>query len=189
MEYLKEDHPEKFHLQINDTKFTLNISGCHNLQEALTPIWDAKKLGDLKRKIRKIEAQSVQITENNLNDLELLFVLNKKAFPDSSFNEPFREEVFKELTRLYREDLHLLTFEINGVKQAVSLAINFNGYYEYFNAGVNKEINNLGSFVIAKNIETATRLGAQIFDAFTQESGWKSRWHFTATPEYCLTLP
>ena len=120
--------------------------------------------------------------------MDLLVELNKKSFGEkSSFNKPFRSEMFHDLLEL-NFDIHLLSYIINGKKEAVSFSIKYNNVYNYINTGSNKnDTFNLGSYIIYQQIERAIEFKAKYLDAGMGDLGWKEIWHLEKTSQYMFS--
>ena len=100
---------------------------------------------------------------NSFEDLNLMMGLNKNTFKEkSSFNKPFRPEIFHDLLELPFEK-YLLTFIVNGEKGSVTFAIKYKDTYTFINSGTNKErFSDLGTYNIYKNMEKAIELKPKI---------------------------
>ena len=111
--------------------------------------------------------------------------LNRKAFgKNSSFSKPYRNEIFHDLLKL-DFDFCLLSFVINGKKEAVSFSLKYKDTYIYINSGTNrKDMPNISSYIIFKQIEKAIEMGTKSLDARRGDSGWKEIWHFEKFPQY-----
>lgn len=185
LEYIRGDDPFTASLPIQDYKYVLPLQGFKTYEEYFSTYLDGVARGKMRRKIRKVEKEQVVIRRNNFADLDFLFTWNMANFGDhSSFNDrPFHKEIFQDLLKFPYETF-LLTFEVNNKKEGVSLAILYNGVYEYFNLGVNKTIPGLSTFVSIKNLEMALTSGAYLLDAFTGDYGWKEHWRFKKIPQH-----
>ena len=170
---------------ISVQRYIADLSIIKDVDDYLFQNFKAKTRNGLHKKIKLIELMNPIIIENNYNDIDLLIELNKKAFGErSSFNKPYRREVFHDLLKL-NFDIHLLSYVINDKKEAVSFSIKYNDVYVYINAGTNKEaISNLGTYNIYKNIDKAVKIGSKLFDAGIEDMGWKERWHLKKMPQY-----
>ncbi|MCK5123339.1 MAG: GNAT family N-acetyltransferase [Candidatus Pacebacteria bacterium] len=166
-------------------KYIADLSIIKDVDDYLFQNFKAKTRYGLHKKIKSIESLDPMIIENNYEDLDLMFELNKKTFGEkSSFNKPYRTETFHDLLKL-NFNIHLFSYIINGKKEAVSFSIKYNDIYVYINAGTNKEaISNLGTYNIYKNIDKAVKIKSKIFDAGLEALGWKERWHLKKIPQY-----
>lgn len=169
-------------------KYVVDISIIKNADDYLIKNFKAKSRYGLRKKIKLIEAMNPEVILNNYDDLDLLVELNKKSFGEkSSFNKPYRREAFHDLLKL-NFDIYMLSYIVNGKKEAVSFSIKYNNTYVYINAGTNKrEISNLGTYNIYKNFEKAIEIGLKSFDAGMGDLGWKEKWHLKKTPQYMFT--
>jgi len=174
--------------EIYKYKYVANLSNINDVRDYLAKNFKARSRKKLQKKVEVIEHLDPKIVENNYEDLDLMFELNKKAFGErSSFNKPYRKEAFRDLLKL-DFDIHLLTYIINEKKEAVSFSIKYNDVYFYINAGSNKnDMFNLGSYIIYKQIEKAIGIKAKYLDAGMGDLGWKEIWHLEKTPQYMFS--
>ena len=173
------------HFNIPIQKYIADLSIIKDINDYFFQNFKAKTRHGFLKKIKLIELMNPIIVENNYEDLDLMFELNKKAFGEkSSFNKPYRTEAFNDLFKL-NFDTHLLSYVINEKKEAVSFSIKYNDVYNYINTGSNKnnEIN-LGSYIIYKQIERAIKFKAKYLDAGMGDLGWKEIWHLEKKPQY-----
>jgi len=170
-------------LPIDEYKFQLDLINYSSYWDYIQDKYNKKGQDTFKRKFRKIEQNEIEFVENNPEDMDLLIELNIKNFKeDSSFNNDKRKLIYKDFLQLGLEH-HLITIKVNGVKQAVSMNIVFNGVFYYLNAGSNfEDIPNLGNYTIMNNIGKAIELKCKIFDALMISYNWKERWHFNKIP-------
>ncbi|MCK4651370.1 GNAT family N-acetyltransferase, partial [Candidatus Babeliales bacterium] len=166
-------------------KYVVELSGINSADGYLNKNFKARSRKKLQKKVEIIKCLNPKIIENNYNDIDLLIELNKKAFGErSSFNKPYRREVFHDLLKL-NFDIHLLSYVINDKKEAVSFSIKYNDVYVYINTGSNKnDMFNLGSYVIYQQIERAIESKAKYLDAGMGDLGWKEIWHLGKSPQY-----
>ncbi|MCK4891754.1 MAG: GNAT family N-acetyltransferase, partial [Candidatus Pacebacteria bacterium] len=169
-------------------KYVADLSNISDAEDYLAKNFKAKSRYGLRKKIKLIEAMNPEIILNNYDDLDLLIELNKKSFEErSSFNKPHRKEAFHDLLKL-DFDIYMLSYIVNGKKEAVSFSIKYNDIYIYINAGVNKkDISNLGTYNIYKNFEKAIEIGSKYLDAGMSDLGWKEKWHLEKMPQYMFS--
>jgi hypothetical protein len=141
----------------------------------------------MRRKIKKVEAENIRVTSGKPSDLERLFEFNIQRFVhDSSFKiRPFHKEIFRDTVQL-SYPYYIFCFYRQDQLVGVSLSVLYNKTYEYINFGVLEEIPNLRTFVTKVNIEVAIQCGAQIFNAYAEDYGWKEHWHMDRVPQYNL---
>lgn len=171
-------------LPIDDYKYQLDISYYKNYLDFIADKFNSKTQATFRRKFRKIEEElPMEFLLNQEQDIEMLFDYNMKTFgEDSSFNVPFRKEIYRDILKLPFK-IHMLSIRSNGIVQAVSLNVEYNGILYYLNAGSNNmEIPNLGSYTIMKSIEIGINNNLKIFDALMINYNWKERWHFAKIP-------
>jgi hypothetical protein len=172
-------------LPLQDYKYVLPLEKYKNIDEYMTDIFSGSNLKKVRSHFRQIEEQKVEILRNNFADIELLFQYNMERFgADSSYHYPGRKEIFRDLLKTSL-DTHLLTFVINGVKEAVALTFFHNGVHKRISAGIKKgDWTHIISYINLKEIEYAISLGAKESDAAMGDYGWKEKWGFQKVPEY-----
>lgn len=165
-----------------DPKFVLPIKEYQKIEDYLN-IFSNKRRGNLRRVFKKLAESNLEIGEGTIEDLELLFELNIKRFGrESIFNDQLHTDCFRQMLEI-ANNWQIITFKLNGKIEAVSLGALFNQTYLYHNAGTNiSDYPNLGNVVIYHNIKRAIDMGADYFDAGSEDLGWKSRWHLQPIP-------
>lgn len=172
-------------LPVSSHKYLLNLESFSSVHDYLEKKMVSKYRTNIKRRVKLTEQTGVTVEHNQLADLDLMIELNLRTFHDSNFQKPFRREIFHDLIEKYAFGTEMLTFSLNGVKQAVSLSFNYNGRYYYINLGIDKTASpHLWTYVTFKNIERAIELGCKTFDAGIGDYGWKEHWGFTKFPEH-----
>ncbi len=173
-------------LDIHKYKYIADISNIKNADDYLNRNFKAKSRKKLQKKVELNKSLNPKIIENNYSDIDLLIELNRKSFGEkSSFNnKPYRVEIFHDLLKL-NFDVYMLSYIINGKKEAVSFSIKYNDVYVYINSGTNKkDIPNFGSYLIYKQIDKAIEVRAKLLDAGMSDLGWKEIWHLNKNPQY-----
>ena len=175
-------------LCVSEYLYTIDLTQCSSFSEYLGKNLNSKYRSNLKRKIKLAEADSPQIRENEPDDLETLFDLNIKNFGNvSSFNKPFRQQIFHDLLNS-KFNVQLLGFTIDSEVAAASFSIMHNGVYFFLNLGSDREkFSHLGTFVSYQNALRAMSLGAHTFNAGLDDLGWKESWGMIKTPQYTFT--
>lgn len=177
-------------IKLQEYKYFTALGGLTNIEDFINRNFQGKSRNTVKRKLKSVENNyHPDIVINRCGDITQLFELNRKTFKeDSSFNFPFREDIFKELVDL-DFDLHLLSFYIGEKLEAISFSINFNNTYFYINSGTNKfEYPNLGTYLVLKNIEQAINVETKFFDAGVGDLGWKESWHLDRVAQYKFSI-
>ncbi|MBU1119219.1 GNAT family N-acetyltransferase [Patescibacteria group bacterium] len=184
---MSDTTPDLLDVEEYDSTFTLKLKEFGSLESLLEKRFSSKSRGNLRKKMRKIDENNIEIIENNLEDIDLLMDLNQKRFgEESSFADKSQRESFHLLLNLPLKWL-LQTFIVNGKKESVSLSLIYKNIFMYIMAGTDLEnVPNLGSYVITKVMEKAFASEADILDAGRNPSGWKDRWHLDAAPAYRL---
>ena len=174
-------------LDIYKYKYVANLFDINDADDYLIKNFKSKSRAVLRKKIKLIEAINPEIILNNYDDMDLLIELNKKSFGEkSSFNKAYRKEAFNDLLKL-DFDIYLLSYVINGRKEAVSFAIKYNDGYISINVGSNNDAFNFGSYIVYKQIEKAIEVKAKYLDAGMGDLGWKEIWHLEKIPQYMFT--
>lgn len=169
-------------ITLGDPKFVLPVHEHQTIEDYLQ-IFSKKRRGNLRRIFKKLAESDLQISYGKPANLELLFQLNIKRFGEESiFNDLKHASCFQEMIKL-NNNWQITVFKLHGKIEAVSLGALYNKTYIYHNAGTNiTDYPNLGNVVIYHNIKKAIDLGADNFDAGSEDLGWKSRWHLNAIP-------
>ncbi len=186
LEYMPGEHAFIEALPVEDYKFTLPLEGLHSHEDYT----DRDLTGEFRKKIRaayrKMTEMGVRVVRNNFTDIELLFSYNINAFGDhSSFvDRPHQKEIFRDFLKPPFTPI-LLTFILNEKPIAVSLALLNGTTYSKINTGTAPDApSNTGTFISLTNINTAIAAGANLYDVFVGDYGWKERWQFRKTPTH-----
>jgi len=168
-------------LPLHEYKYIYNLSGITTLEQFIDKYFDS----DSRKKKRRLLKEEVEIIDNNFGDLDLMIELNIKNFgKESSFNWPFRKEIFHDLLKLNYEPI-LLTSVIDGKKEAVSFAVKYRDKFISLNSGVNSTSYPwLEKYLILKKVAKAIELKCRIFDACLGNCGWKDNWHLEKIPQF-----
>ncbi len=181
---------DSFTLSLPQDNFNyfFNLRGINSFEELLKKLFSKKTQNTFKRKIKKIEQGKITILKDRHEDLDILINLNIKQFGDSSsFHFPNRKKIVKDLLKLPFRFV-MMSFLVNGKKEAVTLSVQYKKIFYYLMSGVNPEISDLGNYVIIKNIDEATILNTNIFDIGSDDCGWKERWHAEKSmPQYLFS--
>lgn len=175
-------------LDIFEYKYVADFSGINNLDEYLKKIFKTKTMKKVKKRYAEIDSMGVQIIDNRFKDIETMIELNKKMFgEDSSFNKPYRREIFNDLLKS-ELDCHTISFLIKGKLEAVAIYLKYKDTFVSLNSGLNKQkFPNLSTYMILKRLEKAISLKSKTYDAGTEDLGWKESWHFEKVPERIYT--
>lgn len=191
LEYIRGTDDFTKTLEVADHKWVLPLAGMTSYKDFLDQKFEGKTKSTFYRKLRKFETETIDVIKNDFQDLELLFEYNKMMFADhSSFNDrPFHQEIFRDLVTMPEFAPEILTFVINGEKEAVSFSLRYNGWHEFFLFGLRPDkIKDLSTLINIRNIQNAIETESSHFDAFVGAYGWKDRWHFDAIPQYKFTF-
>ncbi len=171
-------------LPFSDYKYILNLTEINTVEMYLEKLLVSKYRTNIRRRIKIIKNENFTIKHNDVNDLSMLVDLNLKSFSDSSFQKPFRREIFYDLVR-GSFGTQLLSFVYNDEIMGVSLSFSFKKTYYYINLGIDKKASpHLWTFITLSNIENAIGLGDKVFDAGVGNFDWKEHWGCEKIPQY-----
>lgn len=173
-------------LPVQDYKYVLPLNFTTGA-EYVDQVFHGETKKKLKKRIAKISEQPIEIVVNAWNDIDQLFQFNISMFTDSSFRDrPHLQEIFLEFLKPHETfKAHLLTFIVNGKKQAVTLALIYKDTYYSMNRGFDPAADkNLREYVQIKKVEEALNLKLKTFDALAGDFGWKERWGMQKIPQY-----
>lgn len=173
-------------LPLSYYKYIVPLSGFSSYNDFLNTKFKSKDRTNLKRKIKIMENEKIDIIVNCAADLDLMIDYNISHFKEKScFNKPFRRKnFFHDLLKL-PFNIQLLTFVVNGKKEAVSFSILHNKTYTFIHYGKSMDrYPHISTYVTMQNIQNAIKQGAHIFDAGVQDFGWKESWQFDKILQY-----
>jgi len=172
-------------LHTNKYKYVADFSDIKDIEDYFSKRFKAKKVKKIKKIVKTIESLNPTIVEDNYHDLDLLIEINKINFgKESTFNKPYRWEIFHDLLKLNFE-VHILTFIINDNKEAVSFSIKYKDTYVGISSGTRKNnIMNIGTYINYKKICKAIQSKAKYYDAGLHDAGWKEKWRMKKIPQY-----
>lgn len=174
-------------VEIQEYKYEFPLDQISSIDDYLEKYWSAKPRQNLRAQIRKLKEQNLEVEYNNFSDFNLMADLNKKRFgEESSFLKPHRIEFFKEIIQLF--NMQMISIKLNGEKVSIGISVIYNGIYVGLNSGTDNNINGLGKFLILEKMSQALALGATLYDARSENLGWKEAFHFEKRPLYSLEL-
>lgn len=184
-------HPYTYEDLVSDIyeyKYYLPLEQYKSYEDYLDDKWSKDSRKKIRQQIRSIyRDHSIQILQNNYEDIKVMSELNKERFgEDSSFTYPYREKIFTTLSKFYQ--VEMLTILENGIKHGVSYGIKYKNTYIGMNAGISYEIEDLGKLLTLLQINRAIELGCTLYDAGKGSSGWKEAFRFTKVPQYKLII-
>ena len=186
LQYIIGDDLFTTHLPIQDYKYTLPLDTLTKDTDYIEQYFQGETKKKLKKRLKKFEEEhTIEMITNEPEDIELLFQFNTAKFQgESIFQIPHRREIFHDLTKSSFPK-YVLTFLVDGTKQAVGFAILYKGVYVSFSSGINPAApKNLSSNLHIKKIDHAISIGAKVYDAMIGDCGWKENWHFVKSPQY-----
>lgn len=185
LEYIVGEDTFTKGFEVLDQKYFLNLNNFKTGEDYLQKYFDSESRGKLKRKLKKITQEKIEVLKNNFSDIEFLIQFKIDRFKESStFNWPYRKEIFRDMLKLPVK-IFLNSFLLNGELQGVSLSILYRDDYAYVNFATKSDaFPNFSAFINMYNIEQAINNGAKSFNAFTGDYGWKELWHLEKSPEY-----
>lgn len=168
--------------------YFLNLEKFKNFDDFLYLHFDKKRRKNFKGILKKNINLKSEIFFNEIQDLEILFSLNKKRFDNeedkSSFFEQHEEEIFKDILKL---DIphEILSIKINNQTQAVSLSCFYNGCYYCLATAANVwDYSDLGTYLNLMNVKRAIEKNCEIIDFGYHDCNWKKLWHLTSNNLY-----
>lgn len=174
-------------IEIQEYKYEFPLDQISSIDDYLEKYWSAKPRQNLRAQIRKLKEQNLKVEYNNFSDFNLMADLNKKRFgEESSFLKPHRIEFFKEIIQLF--NMQMISIKLNGEKVSIGISVIYNGIYVGLNSGTDNNINGLGKLLILEKMSQALALGATLYDARSENLGWKEAFHFEKRPLYSLEL-
>ena len=174
-------------LPLEDYVYYFDISNIKSFDDYLLRAFpNGRKRYNFKRLFTILEKEhSLNIIENNFNDLESLMELNVKNFGTESYlNTKAERQAFFDLLKLPL-DWRMMTLEVDGEKLAYSLSVIYNKVYYYLIVGSDiSEVKDVFKYLTKANMELALKSGAQIFDCSLGDCNWKQYWHLNKKPQY-----
>lgn len=169
-------------------KFILDLTQFQTFDDFLMKNFDGKSRQRLKNRINKLRKEyAVVIEQGTAQDFEKMFGFSVKRFGEnSSFNMPYRREVFKDLLTNFETDFFVI--KLNGEVKAASFGIKYGETYTSVNNGYDLEVRDLAKILAATQIKRAIEMGFKIYDGGKGENGWKEHFHLTKIPQYKLEL-
>ncbi len=177
-------------LPIIDYHFIAPIDTVTTTDEYLHKLVSSDKRREIQRRARKMLSEhSIVVYTNKLDDLELLFSLNKEQFGEkSTFYYPNRETIYKDLTQAEMFHPALLTIELDGQKAAVFLSLTYKETYIAINGGISASApKDFHTYTKVAKLEEALQYKAKKYDALTNDCGWKENWGFQKIPQRIYT--
>lgn len=188
---LAEQRPFLQQLPSDFPKYFYTLEGMADLTAFLVRTFPSNRRYSRRKVIKDIEQLNPKIELNRPEDLETLVRFNIGTFQEESvfLTDPAMTQIFKSLCDLpYPHLIH--SFVIQGKTEAVSLSMIYKKTYLFILSGANKdEVDDLGNYVILKNIQTAIENGCQFFDAGRHDCNWKEQWRLTRVEEHRFEHP
>lgn len=138
--------------------------------------------------LRNIRKREPVLHWSNDNEVELFIELVNRNFrAESDYADPHnKREVRRVIGELHRSGrLKTLTLEIEGAREAVSLALLHNNKMVVLYGASNNDYNNLGKLLNVEVIQEACRLRVDEV-SFMTGMQWKASWQMNGEP--CVTL-
>lgn len=170
-------------------KYLVNLEGVKDYMhylEVKVPSSSSRKT--LRKRMKHLFANhKIEILYNKYEDLPLIPKMSVERFKEeSSFNFPYREQIFEDLLNLYQ--IETITLVVDGKKEGVSYGIKYKDVYVGMNAGVNHEIRDLGKLLSLLQIDRAIQLGCKFYDGGKGSGTWKEEFGFQIVPQYRLDI-
>lgn len=175
-------------LPLEDYKYLLSLEGLNNFSDFLEKRLSSKRRRSIFKEIETIVKNNIKIKISDRSswesDLERLFVFNNNNFAAESYLKEDERAPWRDLL-LLPYDWRLVTLQIAGVTQAVSLSVLYKKEWHYLITGVNfKKYPSLGKYLVKVNMEVAMAAGVKVFDVGLGDCGWKHLWHFDKKSQY-----
>jgi CelD/BcsL family acetyltransferase involved in cellulose biosynthesis len=169
-------------------KYIADLRGLGSFPDFLNRYLDGKSRGKMLQQVNRLERNNeVAVSDGTAADLPQLFEYNLARFGEaSSFNYPYRRQVFADLMERYDHDV--FTIKINGETKAVGFALIYNNAYLAMNIGYDYDVRDLGKYIIGVEINRAIERGCDVFDSGKGGGGWKEQFRLEQLPQYMLTL-
>ncbi len=190
LHYIEKSQNELHPLKEITKRYYMNLEKFDWNFDKYLETFSKKHRKNMKRDLKIVSSLNLNVLENNMNDFELLVKLSDRRFQEDSFlHEEIFIKGFKKLleTAKKRNELHLLSIQINEKTESVQAAILFKGIYYVLLGGNNLEISNIGKLMIVKHIENAIKFRAKEMDFLSTDSGWKDLWNLEAESHYGYT--
>lgn len=186
LEYITGDEAHNHDLEFLDYKYSLSLKSFKSVDDYIAAAFNGETKKKFVKRLRKLEQDSIITVEyNKWEDLDLLFNFNIERFgEDSTFHFPSRKEVYAILAKS-SFDPFLMTFSVNGEKQAVAFALTYKSKFYSINTSISSKADPcMSSYARVKKIEEAIQQGAISYEAQAADCGWKESWHFEKVPLY-----
>ncbi len=185
--YIHESQAAYHPFQQTETRYYLDLARYANSIDGYLASFDKKHRKNLRYDLKQFEKHGYSIRYNDLNDFDRLVALNQKRFGDES--DYAEREMIASMRKLMQtahgqDRLSLISLVIDGVAQAVELAVTYNGTYTILAGGRNIDFENIGKPLVIEHIKNALVAGIYHLDFLSSDSGWKKRWHLTEEPVY-----
>lgn len=187
LEWMTEDLPGVPNVQIQEYKYEFPLDQIKSIDDYLERFWNTKPRQNLRAQLRKLKEQNLVIEYNIFSDLERMAELNMKRFGnESTFLKPHRIDFFKKLMKHF--EIQMISISVNGERVSIGLSVFYKGIYVGMNSGTDANINGLGKLLTIQKMTQALSLGAHLYDARSENLGWKEAFHFIPRPQYMLDL-
>lgn len=171
-----------------ENKYFVDISNYKSYEDFLIEKWGNSSRKKILQQIRKIEREhEIEIIYDDVEDIELMSTYNLERFGErSSFSFSYREEIFKQLAKIY--PIIMISLKIDGKKCAASFGLHYKDAYIGMNAGVSSEIPDLPKMLTLLQMGRAIELGCKVYDAGKGDSGWKENFKFSKVSQFKIIL-
>lgn len=169
-------------------KFVSDLQKVGNFEDFLSQNFSGKTKRNLIHRIRHMQKNhQIEIRSGEEKDLEVLFEFSIQRFGvDSSFNMPYRGQIYKELFNKFDHDLFLTI--IDGKVKGVAFCLIYKETYTLLNVGYDIELRDVGKLIVSEQINRAVKFGCKLYDAGQGDNGWKERFHLTKIQQFKLEL-
>ncbi|MBU1111313.1 MAG: GNAT family N-acetyltransferase [archaeon] len=186
-EKITEKFPEyKEYVSLGENHYFIDLEKLNSI-ELFLKNFSKKHRKNFLNDIEKLENLNFQIVWEELEHFDDFVKFNVQRFgEDSDFNDPqFVKEMISFLNVLKKmEILFACTILIDGKVEGVEFAAFHEKVYYILNGGCNRNIKNVGKFIIFQHIKNALSLKAKKVDLLSGDTGWKELWNCDKEPYY-----
>jgi len=149
--------------------------------------FSGKSRKKLRQEMARLESLGLSYQHDRLEDLELLFSMNQKAFGDHSyFNDSRFLNAFIDLSAWLRQKglLRITTVLLGGKVAAVDVGAVWGSSYTVLAGGTHPDFPGVAKLINFHHLEWACHQRLEVVDFLCGNFGWKERFHLTARPLY-----
>lgn len=185
LEYISQIDAVDAPLDFQMNNYYLDLTGLTSYSDYIEKGLSGKRRKHIRADVRKFEEAGVAVLFDRFTDLEKMIEYNLAAFGEESvFEEEFKTETVRDWFKLPLT-WRMISVEVAGKLQGVSLAVLYGGVYTYLVLGTNrKEAKDIDMYMHLQNIGQAIKMGAREIDFGYHDCGWKDSWGLNKKPLY-----